>query len=167
VKAIAASLVAIAATLLLAPVASAQLGAAAGAERKWIRVEEGADYEEFKSPLVGITYDVPMDEEGYWGLSFGYRGAQDGILISQYLMEAWSVGSVLEWFGGGQLETWTRTGAGTEFLGGIRAGVRFAPLETENTTFEVSGNWSGGENGIRTAGVMFGLRIVATPGEDT
>ena len=147
--------------------AHAQFGVQAGVARDWVRLAEGDALVELLAPLAGATYDVPLADDGTGGLSVGYKGAQSsqsdglGLLVSQYLIEYWSVeyAGRLEWFAGGQFETWNRSVAleGTEFLGGARAGLRF---EVQDLPFEVSYNYSGGSGGAERHGMFFGARLV-------
>lgn len=153
---------------LVAVPASAQLGVQAGAARDWVKLGDGQGFKELASPLAGASYDLVLGEEGDYGLTIGYKGAQDGVLISQYLVEYWGLSfqNVLEWFGGGQFETWTRTPPeiGTQFLGGARAGIRF---ELADVPFEVSGNYSRGTEGRERWGMFFGARVVDVTGGAT
>jgi hypothetical protein len=160
--------------MMIPSVSMGQVGLAGGGARDYIRLGGEGDWEQLKSPLVGFSYDVVMDQEyGLWGLSFGYRGAQDGILISQFHGEAWRVltNGMLELFAGGQFETWGRIEVegekvDTKFLGGARGGLRFPVPGVESGSFEVSGNYSKGQDEAEHAGFVFGLRLVDQPSED-
>lgn len=147
--------------------AVAQIGVQAGVSRDFVKLVDGEDYTELAAPLGGVSYDVVLDDDGIYGMTVGYKGTQSsessgvGLLISNYLAEYWKVqfNGRLEWFLGGQVETWNRSEAvdGTEFLGGPRGGIRF---EVQGVPFEFSGNYSVGQEGREHIGIFFGGRLV-------
>lgn len=142
-----------------------ELAVQAGGARTWVSVK-GADWEELQSPLVGVAYDVALSPEGDYGLSFALRTTDDNLTISQYGIEYWRLvnDGIIEVFGGGQLETWSAAKTGTtEFLGGLRGGVRFGVADVP---FECSGYYSVGDSSNKDAGIFFGLRATELIGGD-
>lgn len=161
-------LIAAALAAFLAVPAQAQLGVTGAFSKDWIKVPGSDSFTELASPMAGVLYDFSVggdDGEGNatYGLSFGYRAAQDVVLLSSYFGEWWQVRSSFEWFAGGQMETWTLDGK-NEFLAGARAGLRLPVIGTD-VPFEVSGLWSWGKDGRERRGVTFGLRIVGSGSE--
>jgi hypothetical protein len=137
-----------------------QIGVQAGASSEWIITEKDGDWEHLSSPMAGVSYDLVLDERGYYGLSFAFRAAKDLDLISQWGVEYWEVTGPLEYFVGGTFENWAEGVAGTtKFLGGGRAGARF---EIEGLPFEASFSYSLGTESAQHIGVFFGFRTATS-----
>jgi hypothetical protein len=149
------------AAALVLVASSAQAGAfaaAAGGTKDWIRTSSDGEWEELTTPLAGVGWDVPMGASGDRGMYVGYRASEGtDALISEYSVGVWRVWTYLETFLDTNLETWTGELTGSnEFLGGLRAGLRF---DVEGAPLEVSGAWSKGADGIGHRSITFGLRL--------
>jgi hypothetical protein len=153
------------AALLLFVATTAQgqgLAVQGGGAQDWIYIN--GQWEELLSPLAGISYDIVLAEDGSYGLSVAMRAAKGTLdvpdteeaTITQYGLEYWKVQEI-EWFFGGQVDTWGDGFTGErEFLGGVRGGLRFEAIE--GTPFELSGHYSIGNDELKHAGVFFGVR---------
>lgn len=152
----------LAALLAVALPTQAQVGLTGGAARDFIKLN--GDWEELGSPLVGIAYDVPLNDAGDKGLTFGLRASQDTDLIQDYTLEVWRVYPALEIFGGAEAVLLDQDIVGEyRLLGGVRGGFRFDAL---SVPFEVSAHWSVGAEDTQLSGVFFGIRDAVGGGSD-
>ena len=144
------------------PTAQAQVGLTGGAARDFIKIS--GNWEELGSPLVGLAYDVPLNDAGDKGLTFGLRASQDNDLIQDYTLEAWRVYPALEIFAGAEAVLLDQDIVGEyRLLGGLRGGARFDAM---GLPFEVSAHWSVGAEDTQLSGVFFGLRDAVGGGEE-
>jgi len=153
-------LIALLAVLYIPVMASAQIGAAAGTAKDWIKLTEDGDYKELSTPLVGVSYDVAMtDSRGY---TLSYRGSDGDIRIHEYSFGMYArKKDKITIFADASGETWDDGATGsTEFLWGGRTGVRATIVG--GGTSELSVAYKGGEEGKRHVTVFFGLRIAAS-----
>lgn len=151
-------LIALAASLLIAGSASAQVAGTVGPAQDWIKVNSDAKYEDFTTPLAGIAYDIVFANEGS-GMTLGGRWTDGEEILQEYSLGYWQLvaGDTVEWFSDAIFETWGPEITGDrEFLGGVRAGLRF-PL-ADSMPVEFSGRYSAGADGQAHIGVFFGLR---------
>lgn len=134
--------------------AAAQVGLTGGGARDFIKLD--GDWEELGSPLVGIAYDVPLNDAGDKGLTFGFRASQDGQLIQDYTLEAWRVWPALEMFGGVEGVLLDKDFVGEyQVLPGLRGGFRF---DAVGLPFEVSGHYAYRSEDRQLSGIFFGIR---------
>lgn len=153
------TLTALAVLVLFTAPAFAQIAASGGVTRDWIRSGDGADYQELATPMAGVAYDMALNDAGTQGITISLRGSDGEDLIQEYGLDYWTVGRI-EAFVGATVETWSADYTGsTEFLGGVRGGIRGDTVG--GAPVELSGSYAMGSDGKRHVGLFLGLRIVA------
>ena len=144
--------------LVVATAADAQVVGTVGPSQDWIRLADGAGFQDLTTPLAGVGYDIVFADSST-GMTISGKWTDGDETLQEYALGYWSLagGGVVEWFGDAIFETWgPELTGGREFLGGIRGGIRFPVIDS--VPVELSGRYSMGGDGKAHAGVFLGLR---------